>query len=137
MKRMILIVVICISVVCVAASAVHVMRNKNPFDKLSASDIQQVDLSDPAHVVTTEDENDIKLILHTLKNIKLKRISSTKKDGFAAIIIMKLSSGKKTDIIIRSGEMVINNASYKPDKDYGRVFQNILEQIVESQTVSE
>lgn len=50
---------------------------------------------------------------------------------------MKLSSGKKTDIIIRSGEMVINNASYKPDKDYGRVFQNILEQIVESQTVSE
>ena len=137
MKRMILIVVICISVVCVAASAVHVMRNKNPFDKLSASDIQQADLSDPAHVVTTEDENDIKLILHTLKNIKLKRISSTKKDGFAAIIIMKLSSGKKTDIIIRSGEMVINNASYKPDKDYGRVFQNILEQIVESQTVSE
>ena len=30
------------------------------------------------------------------------------------------------------GEMVINNVSYKPDKDYGRVFQSIIEQIVES-----
>ena len=137
MKRTILIVVICISVVCVAVSAVHVMRNKNPFDKLSVSDIQQIVLSDPAHEATTENDNDIKLILHTLKNIKLKRISSTKKDGFAAIIIMKLSSGKKTDIIIRSGEMVINNASYKPDKDYGVVFQSILEQIVESQVIHE
>lgn len=79
MKRMILIVVICISVVCVAASAVHVMRNKNPFDKLSASDIQQVDLSDPAHVVTTEDENDIKLILHTLKTSSLKELVQLRK----------------------------------------------------------
>ena len=137
MKRTILMVVFCIIAMCVAARVAYVMRNKNPFDKLSASDIRQVELSNPAHVATTENEIDIKLILHTLKNMKLKRISSTKKDGFTAIIIMKLSSGKKTNIIIRSGEMVINNASYKPDKDYGVVFQSILEQIVESQVIHE
>lgn len=136
MKRTILIVVICISAVCVAASAVHVMHNKNPFDKLTVSDIQQVDLSEPVHVVTTENENDIKLILHTLKNIKLKRISSTKKDGFTTIINIRLSSGEETSIIIRSGEMVINNVSYKPDKDYGRAFQSIIERIVESQNIN-
>ena len=126
-----IIVVLCIIVVFGAVSGLHIIRNKNPFDKLDVSDIRQIELSDPVHWVTTESEDDINLIVHTLKGTHLKRIIPMNKDGFAATLNVRVRSGKEISIVVRSEEMMINDACYKTDKDYGDVFQGILRQIEE------
>lgn len=113
------------------------MRNKNPLDGLRASDVQEVELSGPVHWVSTERKEDIDLIVHTLKSIKLKRIISTNKDGFAAALTIRLSSGKEINIVIRPEEIVLDDAYYKPDKDYSSTFQEILKQIEEGQVTDE
>lgn len=130
MKKTKLIIVLFISVLCVSVSVIHIMRNKNPFSKLSADDIQQIQLSDSAEeIVTTDKVEDIQLIVNALNSMKLKSVVSSGKDGFAARVTLKLKSGKQTEVLIRSKDIMINDKCFEPDKNYCDEFRNILQQI--------
>lgn len=130
MKKTKLIIVLFISVLCVSVAVIHIMSNKNPFSKLSVDDIQQIELSDSAEeIVSTGKVEDIQLIFNTLNSMKLKRAFSSRKDGFAAKVTLKLKSGKQTEVLIRSKDIMINDKCYEPDKNYCDEFRNILQQI--------
>lgn len=129
MKKAVILAVAVIIEAAVICSVMFYQRNRNPFKNVSANNIQEVTICNPAESKVLTQGDDITLVLNTLKEMKLVKKQSNEKEGFAFVIYMKLKNGKKMDTTILSKDIIINNQYYKPDKDYCDVVREIYDKL--------
>lgn len=115
-------------VVAIICAIVLNRKNTNPFSDVSANNIKQINISKPSDSITIEKEEDITSLLNSLKEMKLTKMSSTERDGFAFIINIEQKNGEIIKAIIRSKDIAVDNKYYKTNRDYCDKFSELFNQ---------
>ncbi|MGM9973066.1 MAG: hypothetical protein ACI33K_03350 [Clostridiaceae bacterium] len=120
-RRNIFIIALLVSILAIAwyftGSSMRALK------ELKTSDIKEIFIAHPAGYYTITRQEDIQILLDTLKSIdNIRKVPEMKAGGMLINIILK--NGETMDISLRSGDIIIKGQHYKATDDY---YNNISE----------